>query len=212
MPEAQGLYDPDNEHDSCGVGFLCHLKGKKSHDIIKGALDMNVCMDHRGGCGFDAATGDGAGLFFQLPHKFFKTVTSELGFTLPEEGQYAVGFVNLSPEPEEAAAAIETYEKIVKIEGQTVLGWRDVPTNSDILGKASRECEPLMKQIFIARSPEITDDLDFERKLYVIRRRSSQAVRYCTTTGSESFYTVTLSARTIVYKGMLTTWHRRHAS
>ena len=82
MPEAQGLYDPDNEHDSCGVGFLCHLKGKKSHDIIKGALDMNVCMDHRGGCGFDAATGDGAGLFFQLPHKFFKTVTSELGFTL----------------------------------------------------------------------------------------------------------------------------------
>ena len=206
MPEAQGLYDPDNEHDSCGVGFLCHLKGKKSHDIIKGALDMNVCMDHRGGCGFDAATGDGAGLFFQLPHKFFKTVTSELDFTLPEEGQYAVGFVNLSPEPEEAAAAIETYEKIVKKEGQTVLGWRDVPTKSEILGKASRECEPLMKQIFIARSPEITDDLDFERKLYVIRRRSSQAVRYCTTTGSESFYTVTLSARTIVYKGMLTTW------
>ena len=83
MPVAQGLYDPDNEHDSCGVCFLCHLKGKKSHDIIKGALDMNVCMDHRGGCGFDEATGDGAGLFFQLPHKFFKTVTSDLDFELP---------------------------------------------------------------------------------------------------------------------------------
>ena len=89
LPPAQGLYDPENEHDSCGVGFLCHLKGKKSHDIIKGALDMNVCMEHRGGCGFDEATGDGAGLFIQLPHKFFKSVTPELNIELPNEGEYA---------------------------------------------------------------------------------------------------------------------------
>lgn len=209
LPKAQGLYDPDNEHDSCGVGFLCHLKGKKSHDIIKNALEMNVCMEHRGGCGCDEATGDGAGLFFQLPHKFFKTATADLGFTLPEEGQYAVGFVHLSPNPEQCAEAMAVFEKKVEKEGQTVLGWRDVPTNSDILGKASRACEPLMKQIFIARSPEIADDLDFERKLYVIRRRASKAIRYCSTGGQEYFYTITLSARTIVYKGMLTTWQLR---
>ncbi len=206
FPQAQGLYDPENEHDSCGVGFLCHLKGKKSHSIIKNALEMNECMEHRGGCGFDEAAGDGAGLFFQLPHKFFKTVTKDLGFTLPDEGLYAVGFVNLSPDPEECANAMASYEKAVRKEGQSVLGWRDVPTNSDILGKASRECEPLMKQIFIARSPDIKDDQEFERKLYVIRRRTSQSVRYCATSGTEYFYTVTLSARTIVYKGMLTTW------
>lgn len=205
MPPAQGLYDPSNEHDSCGVGFLCHLKGEKSHKIIEGALEMNVNMDHRGGCGCDEATGDGAGLFIQLPHKFFKTVTPDLGFTLPDAGQYAVGFINLSPDPEECASAMATYEKTVKKEGLSVLGWRDVPTNSDILGKASRECEPLMKQIFISRSEDLVDDQDFERKLYVLRRRTSQAIRYCSTSGAEYFYTVTLSARTIVYKGMLTT-------
>ncbi|NWK54683.1 glutamate synthase large subunit [Verrucomicrobiaceae bacterium N1E253] len=206
LPEAQGLYDPANEHDSCGVGFLCHLKGKKSHRIVKGALEMNVNMEHRGGCGCDEATGDGAGLFIQLPHKFFKTITTELDFDLPEEGQYAVGFVHLSPDQEECANAMATYEKMIKKEGQTLLGWRDVPTNSEILGKAARECEPQMKQVFIARNPEITDDQDFERKLYVLRRRTAQAIRYCTTSGAEYFYTVTLSARTIVYKGMLTTW------
>ncbi len=206
LPPAQGLYDPENEHDSCGVGFLCHLKGKKSHDIIKGALDMNVCMEHRGGCGFDEATGDGAGLFIQLPHKFFKSVTPELNIELPNEGEYAVGFVHLSPDADEAAAAMEAFEKAVHKEGQSVLGWRDVPVKSDILGKAARECEPQMKQIFIARSPEITDSQDFERKLYVIRRRCTQAVRYCATSGAEYFYTVSLSARTIIYKGMLTTW------
>jgi glutamate synthase domain-containing protein 1 len=206
FPPAQGLYDPENEHDSCGVGFLCHLKGKKSHDIISGALDMNVCMEHRGGCGCDEATGDGAGLFIQLPHQFFKSVTPELGIELPEEGQYAVGFVHLSPDPEEAATAVASFEKAVRKEGQSVLGWRDVPVKSDILGKAARDCEPQMKQVFVARSPEIATAQDFERKLYVIRRRASQSIRYTSTSGAEYFYTVSLSARTIIYKGMLTTW------
>jgi len=166
---------------------------------------MNINMDHRGGCGCDEATGDGAGLFFQLPNKFFKTVTPELGIELPEEGQYAVGFINLSPDPDECTSAMKTFEKTAKKEKLTVLGWRDVPTNSEILGKASRECEPLMKQIFIARPDDITDDQDFERRLYVLRRRTSQAIRYCETSGTEYYYTVTLSARTMVYKGMLTT-------
>lgn len=204
-PQAQGLYDPDYEHDSCGVGFLCHLKGKKSHSIISNALEMNICMDHRGGTGFDEATGDGAGLFIQLPHSFFKTVTKDLDFTLPEEGDYAAGFVFLPPDPEDCAAAIQAYEKMVKKEGLTVLGWRDVPTNSEILGKASRECEPAMKQVFIERPDELKDVQDFERKLYVARRRVAQAVPIAVSGVGDFFYTACLSSRTMVYKGMLTT-------
>lgn len=205
MPPKQGLYDPINEKDSCGVGFLCHLKGQKSHSIIEGALEMCGNMDHRGGCGCDANTGDGAGLFFQLPHKFFKTVTPELGIDLPEEGQYAVGFVYLSSDPGESAKAMEICKEIVEEEGQTLLGWRDVPVKSEILGEASKACEPLMKQIFIGRNADLDDDQDFERKLYVIRRRASDSVRYSAVDGGDFFYTASLSARTIVYKGMLTT-------
>ena len=205
MPRKQGLYDPINEKDSCGVGFLCHLKGQKSHSIIEGALEMCVNMDHRGGCGCDANTGDGAGLFFQLPHRFFKTVSSDLSIDLPGEGRYAVGFVYLSPDETACSKAMSIFEEIVQEEGQTVLGWRDVPVKSEILGEASRACEPLMKQIFIGRSDDIGEDQDFERKLYVIRRRASDAVRYSALDGGDFFYSATLSARTIVYKGMLTT-------
>jgi glutamate synthase (NADPH/NADH) large chain len=162
-------------------------------------------MDHRGGCGCDANTGDGAGLFFQLPHKFFRAVTPGLGIALPEEGQYAVGFVYLSAEPSECAKAMATFEGIVEEEGQTHLGWRNVPVKSDILGEASKACEPLMKQIFIGRNADLVDDQDFERKLYVIRRRASDSVRYSALDGGDFFYVASLSARTIVYKGMLTT-------
>ena len=205
LPEKQGLYNPDTERDSCGVGFLCHLKGEKSHKIVQGALEMCVNMDHRGGCGCDENTGDGAGLFLQLPHKFFEAVTSELDIDLPEEGHYAVGFVYLSPDEEECVEEMETFEKVVREEGQTVLGWRDVPVKSSLLGEASAACEPKMKQLFIERSSDIPDVQAFERKLYVIRRRVSQQVRYSNTDGGDHFYTASLSARTIIYKGMLTT-------
>ncbi len=204
-PEPQGLYSPENEHDSCGVGFLCHLKGKRSHDLVLGVLEMCRNMDHRGGCGCDPDTGDGAGLFLQLPHKFFKTVTPEFGIDLPDEGEYAVGFVYLSPDAAECQAGKDVYTKIVEEEGQTVLGWRDVPVKSEILGKASKKCEPVMKQVFIGRNSEITDDQDFERKLYVIRRLTSDAIRYRNTPGGDFFYHASLSGRTIIYKGMLTT-------
>ncbi|MCB1097803.1 MAG: glutamate synthase subunit alpha, partial [Verrucomicrobiae bacterium] len=205
LPPRQGLYDPANEKDSCGVGFLCHLKGEKSHSIIEGALEMCHNMDHRGGCGCDANTGDGAGLFLQLPDRFFKAVTPELGIDLPDAGQYAVGFVYLSPEPGECDKAIEIFNKIVVEEGQKVLGWRDVPVKSELLGDASKDCEPLMKQIFIGRDANLEDDQGFERKLYIIRRRASDAIRYSAMDGGKFFYTASLSARTIVYKGMLTT-------
>lgn len=205
VPPKQGLYDPINEKDSCGVGFLCHLKGKRSSGIIEGALEMCVNMDHRGGCGCDANTGDGAGIFFQLPHKFFATVSADLGIALPAEGRYAVGFLYLSPDPAACSRAMALFEGVVAEEEQSVLGWRDVPVKSEILGKDSRACEPLMKQIFIGRSEDIDDDQDFERKLYVIRRRASDAIRYSGLDGGDFFYSATLSARTIVYKGMLTT-------
>jgi glutamate synthase domain-containing protein 2/glutamate synthase domain-containing protein 1/glutamate synthase domain-containing protein 3 len=205
LPPAQGLYHPDLEHDSCGVGFVCHLKGKRSHSLIEGALQMCVNMDHRGGCGCDPQTGDGAGLFIQLPHKFFQAVTPALGFTLPAEGQYAAGFIYLSPDPGEAAMAMRMIEDITAREGQKVLGWRNVPVVSEILGKASRECEPAMKQVFIARGPTVKDDLEFERKLYVIRRVASDQVRYREIAGGSHFYFPSLSSRTLIYKGMLTT-------
>jgi glutamate synthase (ferredoxin) len=205
LPSAQGLYHPDFEHDSCGVGFLCHLKGKRSHELIEGALQMCINMDHRGGCGCDPQTGDGAGIFLQLPHRFFQAVAPECGFTLPEEGQYAVGFVYLSRDPAKCAEAMRMVEKITRQEGQTVLGWRDVPVVSSLLGEASAACEPAMKQVFIGRGPEVADDLDFERKLYIIRRVAADFVRYRAIPGGEDFYFSSLSARTIIYKGMLTT-------
>ena len=205
LPASQGLYDPANEHDSCGVGFLCHLKGKRSHAIVSGALEMCRNMDHRGGCGCDPSTGDGAGLFLQLPDKFFRTVTPELGIELPEEGRYAVGFVYFSPEADECADQMKQYEQVVVGEGLTILGWREVPVVSEILGKASRECEPQMKQVFIGRPEEVADDQDFERKLYIVRRMTSDVIRYRGTEGGEHFYHASLSARTCIYKGMLTT-------
>ncbi len=205
LPPAQGLYSPDNEHDSCGVGFLCHLKGKRSHDLIEGALQMCINMDHRGGCGCDPQTGDGAGIFIQLPHKFFQTVAPACGIDLPAEGQYAVGFVYLSRDPQKAADAMARVEEIARAEGLVPLGWRDVPVVSELLGKASRACEPLMKQVFIGRGPAITDDLAFERKLYVVRRSAADLIRYRAIPGGEDFYFSSLSSRTMVYKGMLTT-------
>lgn len=205
LPSAQGLYSPDHEHDSCGVGFLCHLKGKRSHDLIEGALQMCINMDHRGGCGCDPQTGDGAGIFFQLPHKFFQAIAPDCGLTLPEEGDYAVGFVYLSPDPAHSRQAMAMVEEIITNEGQIVLGWRDVPVVSSLLGKASRACEPIMKQVFIGRGPGLTTRLDFERKLYIIRRVAADFVRYRDISGGEHFYFSSLSSSTMVYKGMLTT-------
>jgi glutamate synthase (ferredoxin) len=205
MPKAQGLYDPSSEKDSCGVGFLCHLKGKKSHDIVAGALHMVRNMDHRGGCGCDPNTGDGAGIFLQLPDRFFRKVCPQLGIKLPEYGRYAVGMTFISPDPAECKEAEKIYEKIIKEEGQIFLGWRDVPVKSDTLGKASKAVEPKMRQIFIGRAANVSSVIDFERKLYVIRRRATNEIRYMGLEGGQYFYTTSLSSRTIIYKGMLTT-------
>jgi glutamate synthase (NADPH/NADH) large chain len=205
QPAAQGLYDPRFEHDNCGIGLIVDMKGRRSHDIVRGALEICENLDHRGGCGCDPITGDGAGLFIQLPHRFFQTVCpTEAGFSVPEEGDYGVGFVYLSRNAEERRNEEKIIERIIREEKLEFLGWRDVPVRSEILGKASAACEPIMRQVFIGRGG-IERGLPFERKLYVVRRVATHRIRYSGNDEESLFYFSSLSSRTMIYKGMLTT-------
>jgi glutamate synthase (ferredoxin) len=210
LPAEQGLYNPKNEHDNCGVGFLCHLLGKKSHKIVSDAVLMVRNMDHRGGCGCDPQTGDGAGVFLQLPTKFFSKVAPQCGITLPEVGRYAVGQLYLPTDKAERRRVEKAYEAVVKEEGQKLLGWRDVPVKGEGLGKASKASEPCMRQIFIGCADSVATGLDFERKLYVIRNSADHRVRKMNLAQGSYFYTASLSSRTIIYKGMLTTEQLDH--
>jgi glutamate synthase domain-containing protein 1 len=218
-PQPQGLWDPSHEKDSCGVGFIAHLKGKRSHDIIQKTLTMNTQMIHRGASGSDPDTGDGAGIFIQTPDKFLRKVMAAKGIELPPEGEYGAGIVFLSPNGSERAATMQLVEHIIREEGQKFIGWRSVPVKSEILGKTSGRYEPVIKQIFIQRAASITNPMDFERKLYVIRKRVVNAIRTNEVPshfydvhrtaknsfpGGEYFYVTGLSARTMIYKGMLT--------
>ena len=201
LPSKQGLYDPQFEHDACGVGFIVHMKGKTSHDIVEQALTILLNLDHRGACGCEANTGDGAGILMQVPHKFLKKVAAEANITLPEAGQYGVGMIYSSPDPATRQKSRQIFEKIVAEEGQQVLGWRDVPTDNSSLGNTAKSSEPFMQQVFIQRAPDLSDDTAFERKLYVIRKLSHNAIR--ATQVDPYWYPSSLSCRTIVYKGML---------
>jgi glutamate synthase (ferredoxin) len=201
LPTAQGLYHPQFEHDACGVGFIVHMKGHKSHEIVEQALTILVNLDHRGACGCETNTGDGAGILIQVPHKFLKKIAAAENITLPDAGQYGVGMVYTSPDATARARGQQIFEQIVAEEGLRVLGWRDVPTNNAPIGNTAKSSEPFMRQVFIARSPDLSDDLAFDRKLYVIRKRSHNAIRV---TGMDPFwYPSSLSCRTMVYKGML---------
>jgi|TARA_B110000037_G_scaffold213074_1_gene267040 glutamate synthase (ferredoxin) len=218
-PKPQGLWHPSREKDACGVGFIAHLKGKRSHDIIQKTLTMNEHMDHRGASGSDPATGDGAGIFVQIPDKFLRKEMGKQGIELPPEGSYGSGLVFLSPETSEREAAMQVYEHVIREEGQKFIGWRRVPVKSEILGKTSGRYEPKIKQVFIEKSADITDPMEFERKLYIIRRRvaywiahNEQPFKFSDVHGNKSnsfpgkdyHYITNLSARTMVYKGMLT--------
>lgn len=203
-PRKQGLYDPQFEHDACGVGFVVNIKGEQSHTIVEQALTVLENLDHRGACGCEENTGDGAGILLQTPHAFFQEVCAGLGFTLPKAGQYGVGMLFLPPERKQRLHCEKMLEKIVRDEGQEVLGWRKVPTDNLYLGETAKSCEPFVRQIFIRRNPAIKEDLAFERKLYVIRRRAENAIRYGGVAGGEYFYIPSLSYKTLIYKGMLT--------
>jgi glutamate synthase (ferredoxin) len=203
-PPRQGLYDPQFEHDACGLGFVVNMKGKKSHQLVSDALQILVNLDHRGACGCEANTGDGAGILIQVPHDFLSVQCAKIGFTLPAAGQYGVGQVFLPQNPAEREAIKAELAQIITAEGQTVLGWRDVPTDNSSLGKTAVAAEPFMAQVFVGRNAAITDDEAFERKLYVIRKLAEQRIRYGgKIAGGKWFYVASLSARTITYKGML---------
>ncbi len=200
-PAKQGLYDPQFEHDACGVGFIVHMKGQQSHAIVEQALTILVNLEHRGACGCETNTGDGAGILIQIPHTFLKKAAAAEGITLPEPGQYGVGMIYASPDPAIRVKSRQIFEQIAAEEGQQVLGWRDVPTDNSMLGNTAKASEPFMQQVFIQRSPGLTDDLAFERKLYLIRKLSHNAIRAKQET--PYWYPSSLSGRTMVYKGML---------
>lgn len=204
MPSAQGLYNPQYEHDACGIGFVANIKGNKSNEILRQALTVLRNLNHRGGCGSEPNTGDGAGILFQLPHSFLKKACANDGIKLPDPGKYGVGMVFLPPDAAQRKFCEQRFEEIIKNEGQKLLGWRNVPTDDSSLGSIAKACMPYVRQIFIERSNDIKTDIDFERKLYIIRKRAEKAIRYSGVESGEFFYLASLSCRTIVYKGMLT--------
>src|SRR5215469_9595866 len=166
----QGLYDPANEHDACGVGFLVNMRGEKSHEIVRSGLQILVNLTHRGACGCDPLTGDGAGILTQIPHEFFQLRCQELGFSLPAPGEYGVGCVFLPPDPSQRTWCEQKLAEIIASEGQQLLGWRNVPIDNEHIGYVAREVEPVIRQAFIARGPSTPADM-LEWKLYVIRKR-----------------------------------------
>src|SRR5579883_3072126 len=203
LPPAQGLYDPRYEHDSCGVGFVADLKNRKSHDILVKGLQILANLDHRGATGFDASLGDGCGTLAQIPHRFFQEECAKLGMNLPAAGHYAIGQFFM-PRAAAARRACETIlEEAVAEEGQVLLGWRDTPVDNRELGEAVKAVEPVQRQLFIGRGPGIVDEDDFERKLYIIRKIASNRIVASTVPGVAEYYPVSLSCRTIVYKGMV---------
>ena len=204
-PKKQGLYDPWFEHDACGVGFVVDIKGRKSHKILADGLQVLRNLDHRGASGAEVNTGDGAGVLIQMPHSFLVDACRAARFTLPPAGEYGCGIIFLPRNPTIRRKIEEKFEQIIQSEGLTFLGWRTVPTNSAPLGDSARSSEPFMRQVFIGRGTATADDLAFERKLYVIRKRAYSEVRTSTMDGAEYWYVASLSTKTLVYKGMLTT-------
>src|ERR1017187_5746452 len=202
LPVEQGLYDPRNEHDACGLGFVVNIKGEQSHEIILKGIEILINLAHRGACGCDPETGDGAGILIQIPHKFFARECATLGFTLPPAGEYGVGMVFLPVEPSNRLLAEGILERIAREEGLTVLGWRDTPVNADAIGRVARASQPYIEQIFIAGAPGMTED-QLERKLYVIRKRAESEIAASNLPDKGFFYIPSLSARTIIYKGLL---------
>ena len=204
-PKKQGLYDPQFEHDACGVGFVADIKGRKSHRILQQGIEVLKNLDHRGASGSEVNTGDGAGVLMQMPHQFLVAAAAKTSIQLPAEGEYGCGLVFLPRDPNKRRRLEAKFEQIIQSEGQVLLGWRTVPTDNSTLGDTAKASEPFMRQVFIGRHPDIKDQQEFERKLFVIRKRAYTDLRASTIDGAEFWYLCSLSTRTLVYKGMLTT-------
>ena len=202
LPKAQGLYDPAFEHDACGLGFVANINGKSTHEIVLKGLEILVNLAHRGACGCDSETGDGAGILIQIPHAFLSKDTPQHGFSLPAAGQYGVAMCFLPVELQQRLACEALFEKISREEGVTVLGWRDIPVEADAIGRVARASQPDIEQFFVARPPDLDDDA-FERKLFVIRKRTEKAVGESSIRDKNFFYIPSFSFRTIIYKGLL---------
>ena len=201
---AQGLYDPSNEHDACGVGFIAHIKGNKSHSIIEQGLLILKNLDHRGAVGADKLMGDGAGVLIQIPDQYFRDEMAKQGVELPPPGEYGVGMVFLPKENASRIACEQEIERAVRIEGQVVLGWRNVPIDTAMpMSPLVRAKEPVIRQIFIGRGQDIMVTDALERKLYVIRKSSGHAIQALQLLHGKEFFVPSMSARTIVYKGLL---------
>ncbi|MCS7159008.1 MAG: glutamate synthase central domain-containing protein, partial [Gemmatales bacterium] len=199
----RGLYNPWYEHDACGVGFIVDMKNRRSHELVRTAIEILLNLEHRGACGCEENTGDGAGILLQMPHRFLARVADEIGVCLPPAGYYGVGMVFLPTNRQERLLLERQFETVVQEEGQTVLGWRTVPTDNTLLGQTAKSCQPVIRQVFIRRGDNIRDELAFERKLFVIRKRLENWVRSSQLSQKHMFYIPSLSYRTIVYKGML---------
>ncbi len=204
LPPKQGLYDPRFEHDSCGAGFIVNIKGIASHELVEQALTIMENLAHRGAVGSEYNTGDGAGVLIQVPHAFLVRECAALGFDLPDPRYYGVGMIFLPTDENQRQAIEKRFEEIIQSEDHRVLGWRTVPTNDAGLGPTAQAAQPVIRQVFIARNPLIKDRMSFERKLYVIRKRAEQEIRYGDIPGGDTFYVCSLSFKTMVFKGMLT--------
>lgn len=204
QPHVQGLYDPRNEHDACGVGFVAHIKGRKSHSIIQQGLLILRNLDHRGAVGADSLMGDGAGILIQIPDQFYREEMALQNIALPPPGEYGVGMVFLPKEKASRLACEQALERAVQAEGQVVLGWRDVRIDASMpMSPAVRHREPVIRQIFIERGPDIMVPDALERKLYVIRKTSSHAIRALNLKHGKEYFVPSMSTRTVVYKGLL---------
>ncbi len=197
-----GLFDPTLEKDSCGVGFIADIKGRKSHKIVEDALTILLNLEHRGAVGADPRAGDGAGILVQTPHKFLAKKAAALGFTLPAPGHYAVGALFMPHDAAWRREIMETYAAVAEREGMKLLGWRDVPTDNSTLGDSVKPTEPVHMQVFLARSPKAKSEDEFERRLYILRKTISSTLYGKRARNTSNYYPVSISCRTLIYKGM----------
>ncbi|HWM45858.1 MAG TPA: glutamate synthase large subunit [Xanthobacteraceae bacterium] len=202
MPAARGLYDPALDKDSCGVGFIADIKGRKSHQIVSDALTILVNLEHRGAVGADPRAGDGAGILVQIPHKFFARAAKQLGFQLPAPGEYAIGQIFMPHDEAWRREIMDVYAAETAREGMRILGWRDVPTDNSTLGVTVKPTEPRHMQVFIARPASCTGEDDFERRLYILRKAISGVLYGRRARAASGYYPVSISCRTVIYKGM----------